>query len=177
MCRGRLCHLSPCNKNLPKSSKMIGNSEMAGRKSGFLRREDQTDDYEQAVSLLRKLPSKLRECVFAEFMQDSFDKILHRYYGEKVKTSAACWWGWLLRKQKSYMEMNTWPVPAQDHVIYHEKNGKRTIVSQPYGLSLKDLKEIVEFCEEKQIDARVEACAPHYPGRTVAVIYSCPQSQ
>jgi len=40
---------------------------------------------------------------------------------------------------------------------------------EPYGLSFDDLKDIIRFCEEKNLRAAVEAFSPHFPGRTLMV--------
>jgi|CZCA01.1.fsa_nt_gi hypothetical protein len=58
-----------------------------------------------------------------------------------------------------------------DHVSLWIKDGKPfSFVTQPYGLSLEDLKEIVAYCEEHNLDVFVDAgMSWHYPGSTVAV--------
>ena len=61
-----------------------------------------------------------------------------------------------------------------DHPSLWIKAGKPfSFVSQPYGLSLQDLREIVAYCEEHNLDVSVDAGASwHYPGATVAVEFT-----
>ncbi len=61
-----------------------------------------------------------------------------------------------------------------DHPSLWIKAGKPfSFVSQPYGLSLQDLREIVAYCEEHDLDVSVDAGASwHYPGATVAVEFT-----
>lgn len=58
-----------------------------------------------------------------------------------------------------------------DHPSLWVRGGKPfSFVSQPYGLSLEDLKQIVAYCEEHNLNALVDAgMSWHCPGSTVAV--------
>ena len=61
-----------------------------------------------------------------------------------------------------------------DHPSLWIKDGKPfSFVSQPYGLGLQDLREIVAYCEEHNLDVLVDAgMSWHYPGATVAVEFT-----
>ena len=61
-----------------------------------------------------------------------------------------------------------------DHRSLWLKDGKPySFVTQPYGLSLNDLKQIVAYCEEHGLDVFVDAgLSWHYPGTTVAVEFT-----
>lgn len=61
-----------------------------------------------------------------------------------------------------------------DHRSLWLKDGKPySYVTQPYGLSLSDLKQIVSYCDEHGLDVFVDAgLSWHYPGTTVAVEFT-----
>lgn len=63
-------------------------------------------------------------------------------------------------------------LPGADHISEWIKDGKtEIIVSQPYGLSWRALKEIVSFCEAKGLEAEIDAGSWWFPGRTLVLEY------
>lgn len=63
--------------------------------------------------------------------------------------------------------------PATDHPSLWGKNGKSSLfVSQPYKLSLDDLRRIVKHCEDLNLDVEIGAgLSWHFPGRTILVVF------
>ncbi|NUM45378.1 MAG: hypothetical protein HUU38_11795 [Anaerolineales bacterium] len=64
-------------------------------------------------------------------------------------------------------------IPGMDHVSEWRKDGKtESIVSQPYRMNLKTLKETVEFCETNGLDAEISVDESwHFPGATLFIEY------
>ena len=62
-------------------------------------------------------------------------------------------------------------LPGDDHPSLWLKNGKPHVyISQPYELSIEDLKELVEFCERHSLNLHVSTWpAWHFPGSVLNV--------
>ena len=62
-------------------------------------------------------------------------------------------------------------IPASDHLSEWVKDGETfSIVSQPYGISLASLKEMIKFCEEHQLEPYISADrAWHFPGAALSI--------
>lgn len=60
-------------------------------------------------------------------------------------------------------------IPGRDHLSeWRAPDGSRRIVSQPYGMDYKSLKELVTFCERLGLEARLDAYPSwHFPGATL----------
>jgi hypothetical protein len=52
--------------------------------------------------------------------------------------------------------------PGYDHANLYEKDGVKTFTSEPYSLSWKDLKELVEYCEKENLEVSVTTGSPHF---------------
>lgn len=62
-------------------------------------------------------------------------------------------------------------IPASDHLSEWVKDGETySIVSQPYGLSLETLKEMIEFCDQHQLMPYISANrAWQFPGSALSI--------
>ena len=61
-------------------------------------------------------------------------------------------------------------IPGRDHLSEWVKDGKTAkIVMQPYHLSFEEMKELVEFCEERGLRADIFAESWHFSGKTIRV--------
>lgn len=63
--------------------------------------------------------------------------------------------------------------PGSDHISLWNKDGKASLlVSQPYGLAYRTLKEIMAYCEKYGLEVRIDAnpCW-HFPGQVIGVIF------
>jgi hypothetical protein len=69
--------------------------------------------------------------------------------------------------------------PADDHATLWMHAGTPALwVSQPYGLGPQALREIMAFCHEYDLECHIDTWpAWHFPGSTLAVIYSRPGVQ
>jgi hypothetical protein len=65
------------------------------------------------------------------------------------------------------------PPPADDHGRLYVKNGRpQFYLSQPYGLSFENLKQIIQYCDEWGLEASIDGLQSNwYPGDTIAVLY------
>ncbi len=43
------------------------------------------------------------------------------------------------------------------------------LISEPYGLTSDDVRELVEFCNKHGLDFDIDACSQHYPTQTLAI--------
>lgn len=60
--------------------------------------------------------------------------------------------------------------PGADHLRYVTRaDGRREILSQPYGLTWTTLQALVSWCQGHDLEAEVTTYAGHFPGRTLAV--------
>ena len=55
-----------------------------------------------------------------------------------------------------------------DHFAY---NGDE-LISEPYSLTLEELKKIIERCEEKGLTFYITGRSYHYPGETLRVVFT-----
>jgi len=64
-------------------------------------------------------------------------------------------------------------LPASDHLSEWVKDGETfSIVSQPYGISYVALKEMIEFCDQHQLEPFISANrAWHFPGSALSIEY------
>lgn len=59
-----------------------------------------------------------------------------------------------------------------DHsAVVNTEDGKKLIISQPYGLGLENMEEISRLCREHGLNATVQAESPYYPGRSLLVVF------
>lgn len=57
-----------------------------------------------------------------------------------------------------------------DHFSLYNRKGKPFVyISQPYGVGTKQLKSIIELCENHDLDVRIDGYSWHYPDSTVLV--------
>jgi hypothetical protein len=58
--------------------------------------------------------------------------------------------------------------PRTDHATEWHQAGKTvSIVSHPYGISLKDMRDIVSYCDQHGFDAQIDASSWYFLGHTV----------
>jgi len=51
-------------------------------------------------------------------------------------------------------------IPCRDHV-YVNKEG--LLISEPYGVSYEDLKELMTYCDERKLTVMIEGNVRHHP--------------
>lgn len=61
--------------------------------------------------------------------------------------------------------------PATDHPsLWKKKDGTLVFVSQPYGLGLRDVQELVVYCAKEGLTFSISGDSFHFPGRTFMVM-------
>ena len=52
--------------------------------------------------------------------------------------------------------------PGADHSLLFKGPDGYTFVTQPYGLSFKDMKDLVSYCSKLELKAEIRVGAPHF---------------
>jgi len=47
---------------------------------------------------------------------------------------------------------------------------RKAVMTEPYGLGMREMKELVNFCEEHGLDFSIDGESTHFPGRTFRVL-------
>jgi len=68
-------------------------------------------------------------------------------------------------------EFGTYELDCVDHPgdILIEVNDKKIITFEPYSLGLEQLKDLITFCEEKDLEPILSGRSPYFPGKTLMV--------
>lgn len=140
-------------------------------------KKDRTPEYEAAVRALSKLDYDARVRAFAEAHSDAEKEVYARSLGSAVPQKGGSWWGDLFGlKSGSGREVR---LPGDDHYKTWLKDGKAvTFTSQPYELSLDELKGIVSACEKHGLNVTISGKGNWYfPGRTFVVEYTVAKTE
>jgi len=64
-------------------------------------------------------------------------------------------------------------IPNSDHLSEWKHNGETTlIVSQPFGLDFRSMKETIDFCEKHKLEANISTNPSwHFPGSVLTIEY------
>jgi hypothetical protein len=68
-----------------------------------------------------------------------------------------------------YMPSPNFLKSALDHGYVNEEN---QLVGEPYQITKKDLIELIDFCNEKNLDFCIHGTSHHYPGHTLSIVFS-----
>jgi len=137
----------------------------------FVTGERRTPAFERAVEALQALEDAgTMDAACAEATRDYREQL----YIERRGVTLSSGWHFLERLTGRRAVRDPMRFAWLDHTSLWIKAGKPfSFVSQPYGLSLQDLREIVAYCEEHNLDVSVDAGTSwHYPGATVAVEFT-----
>lgn len=61
--------------------------------------------------------------------------------------------------------------PSEYHLDHIAYNGDE-FISEPYSLTLEQLKKTIELCEEKGLTFYITGRSYHYPGETLRVVFT-----
>lgn len=136
--------------------------------SQFLSDGDYTPEVKQLVTKLRS-QEKLADRIYAEAVAEGLMKAVTR--GLKPATGSKGIDRLLGKRPGPGKERR---LLGEDHTSVWCREGKaQYLVTQPYGLSWKSLKALVEFCKVNGLRVEVSAdLSWHFPGRTLAVVVS-----
>lgn len=64
-------------------------------------------------------------------------------------------------------------IPCMDHarVVKFENGGSPQIISEPYNSTMADMKELIQFCEQRGLDFQIDGDSAHFPGRCYRIIF------
>lgn len=143
---------------------------LAGRH--YVDESRRTPAYEKAVAALIALREEdpgLMTPAFAEAATTYKEQVYRRRHGLN-KSRAGNTFDRLIGKRTYFGYNNLWQ-RWMDHSSLWLKDGRPYLfVGQPYGLTLRDLREIAALCDEHGLTAEVDAgLSWWYPGRTLLV--------
>lgn len=138
----------------------------------YVDEEHRTPAYEKAVAALIALREEdpgLMTPAFAEAATTYKEQVYRRRHGLN-KSRAGNTFDRLIGKRTYFGYNNLWQ-RWMDHSSLWLKDGRPYLfVGQPYGLTLRDLREIAALCDEHGLTAEVDAgLSWWYPGRTLLV--------
>ena len=122
--------------------------------------------YIAAVKALKALPLNERGAAFADAEADDLKAAMSQRLGKESTGRKS--WRRLVGKQGEPGDQ----LPGDDHVGLWVNDGELTYISQPYGLTLDKLKEIVAVCEESGLKVTIGGGSWYYPGSTIVVEYT-----
>ena len=129
--------------------------------------------YSEAIEVLTTLIGEENldsaERAFAEAVSKEREKLFHSGEGAKQESPSNAIVSKFLGKKRD----NHW-FPGWDHVSTLVKNGEpAALLSQPYGLSTKDLEGLLEFCKEYNLDTVIRAKESwHFPGYSLLMKFT-----
>ncbi len=124
-----------------------------------------TEEIKEANELRAKWGIKA-DMILAAALSDQMKEDKPEAYDPKAKISKN------LKKifKEEYKELSP---GFSDHDSYYTYSDKTVaFATEPYDLNLKDLKEIVKFCEKHNLEVSITGRSPHFPGKTVRVLIS-----
>ena len=125
-----------------------------------------TPAFTAAVAALQQLDWDNQGRAFAEASSIHMRQRNARQFGEKAdgKTS----WKRLIGQRGKDGDK----LPGDDNIELRSKDGVLTYTSQPYQLSMRDLREILAICDEYDLEVNIDASGWYFTGRTLRVSYS-----
>lgn len=139
--------------------------------------------YELAITALRDLLAESDadsvERAFAEAIYDNRFNSTAKTVNGKYKDNAICierlrGGRCNERRRSSHTDFEMCEghlIPSADHTCgYIRDRTVVAIVTEPSDLSFKDLKELVEFCLERDLRADIDAESSYFPSRTIRII-------
>lgn len=144
--------------------------DLSGRH--YVDQQFRTPVYEKAVAALvalREEDPSLMSAAYAEAATTYKEQAYCRKHGVN-RSRAGNTFDRLIGRRKDYGYSSLWQ-RWMDHPSLWLKGGRPHIfVGQPYGLTLRDLQEIVALCDEYGLTAEVDAgLSWWYPGSTLLV--------
>ena len=142
--------------------------------------------YKKAVAILRELMQQeglnVVSSAYAEATYEEYEKVFISKHNVKPSKDGHCCINRLKGSKhcpdtynRTGISKCNFIIPGQDHLSEWKKDRKTfIIVSQPYELNYKILKETVEFCDKHGLEASIRSDTSwHCPGSTLIVEYIC----
>lgn len=111
------------------------------------------------------------ERVFAIVESPERGKIRESRLGARVYGRSAATAAWLQRKRMTQRELFGKSPLELDHTsLYRRPDGTRTVVTEPYWLRLREMRDLVAYADKYGLDVTVSASqSAWFPGVTLAV--------
>jgi hypothetical protein len=143
----------------------------------FVSRKNRTPEYEAAIAALKKLISpngdtNMATRAFAEAVCHYTMKKWAELRGLKKAGGHPCINRLLGKRCNGWGDEPCFP-PYSDHLTMWNRDGRPyCLVSQPYGLTNEQVKEILNFCKDKGLTIDIDTWpAWHFPGRVLHVLF------
>jgi len=134
-----------------------------------------TEDYQRAVESLRKLNDEDAHRAAAEALSPRAADWLAYYLGSRVGAAIdpARRAGGRRCTYKTELRGHGCRPPGCDHAnLWRRPNGELIYVTEPYGIDLRTLREMIEFADRHGLVFKIDArLSPHFPAATVAAIW------
>jgi signal recognition particle subunit SEC65 len=138
----------------------------------FRSKPNRTALYEKAVAVLRELlEEKDLDAVERAFAEAAYPRRWEKTEGRvggKYRDGAGCIERLLGGRCKNIHCEN---IPGADHTSGYVRDKRIVaIVTEPYHLSFREMRELVQFCDERGLRADVDAESSHFPSRTLRIL-------
>ena len=92
-------------------------------------------------------------------------------YGYEITDEKPAWY--IIEKElrmKLDMEMF---IPCIDHIKFGRSENEVTLISEPYDISMENIKELIKFCELRGLQFTIWGDSIHSPGNTFEICIHC----
>ena len=131
--------------------------------------------YLKVVGVLKRLAESEGLDVAQRAVGEALSEQIRQNFIEigKVKESRTRYPHWQKLKGRKSYDRKSIGYPLDDHETLWNRDGEPwTYVSQPYYLTEKELRKIVDRCDKENLNAVIRADKSwHFPGRTFLVCY------
>jgi hypothetical protein len=132
--------------------------------------KDKPPEYWAVVEAIRACPKNIVGSAIAHVYADVLEEFARERFGKLQQPgpiSVQSFTGKYPRDVNPYLNF-----VRDDHSELRKKDGKKTYISQPYGLSLRDLEDLVAQCHRFGMDVQIDARSWYFPHWTLCVIFT-----
>jgi len=88
-------------------------------------------------------------------------------YGYEITEEKPIWY--IIEKElREYIN-----IPCIDHIKFGRNEEEIVLVSEPYDISMNEIKELIKFCEVRGLEFTIWGDSIHYPGNTFGICIDC----
>jgi hypothetical protein len=88
-------------------------------------------------------------------------------YGYEITEEKPIWY--VIEKElRGYIN-----IPCTDHIKFGINEEETVLVNEPYNVHMKEIKELIKFCEIRGLEFTIWGDSIHYPGNTFGICIYC----